>query len=248
MLTDSVESIRTFEEITMDNARSLLFTSVICVAVLAAGCGHSSSSAADSSSQDSGGSQDASGSAATGTATGHLHLTGAVSLEHDFTVDACVIGPAGDGLLDGYHMNAKDGDKAIDILSVVVKDYAKDGSYAPADKSAGGQVNAAMTSGVMGPVTLMVAQADSPAPLAVMLKPDSTMNIQISDNGAKGDAEFTDMGTPMTMADLDPNGPTKGQGKKISGSITWSCGTVEHIDPKMNDAVNGTFKKLIPNP
>jgi hypothetical protein len=230
----------------MNNARSLLFTSVICVAVLSAGCGHSS--AADTSAQDGGASQDSADGAATGSATGHLHLTGAVSLEHDFTVDACVIGPAGDGLLDGYHMNAKDGDKAIDILSVVVKDYAKDGSYAPADKSAGGQVNAAMTSGVMGPVTLMVAQADSPAPLAVMLKPDSTMNIQISDNGAKGDAEFTDMGTPMTMADMDPNGATKGQGKKISGSITWSCGKVDHINPKMNDAVNGAFNNLTTKP
>jgi hypothetical protein len=248
MQTDPDENMHPIEENTMNNARSLLLTAVICVAVVAAGCGHSSSSAADTSSQDGGGSQDSSGGATTGTATGHLHLTGAVTLEHDFAVDGCVIGPAGDGLLDGYHMNAKDGDKAVDILSVVVKDYVKDGSYAPADKSAGGQVNAAMTSGVMGPVTLMITQADSPAPLAVMLKPDSTMNIQISDNGAKGDAEFTDMGTPPTMADMDPNGPSKGQGKKISGSITWSCGTVDHIDPKMNDAVNGAFKKIMPTP
>src|SRR4029077_371699 len=119
------------------------------------------------------GSQDASGDTATGSATGHVHLTGAVTLDHDFTVDGCVIGPAGDGLLNGYHMNAKDGDKMIDILSVVVKDYAKDGSYAPTDKTPEGQVSPAMTTGVMGPVTLMIAQGDTPMPLAVMLKPDS---------------------------------------------------------------------------
>ena len=246
MVKDTDKNIHPLEENTMVSARSLLFTSVICVAVMAAGCAHSSN-AADSSTQD-GASQDSSGDAAAGSATGHVHLTGDVSFDHDFAVDGCVIGPAGDGLLDGYHMNAKDGDKAIDLLSVVVKKYDKDGSYAPADKSDAGQVNAAMTSGVMGPVTLMIAQGDNPVPLAVMLKPDSTMNIQISDNGSKGDAEFTDMGTPMTMADMDPSGKSQGHVKKISGSITWTCGKVEHIDPKMNDAVNGAFKNLTTNP
>jgi hypothetical protein len=231
----------------MNSGRSLLLTSVICLSLVAVGCGHNNS-AAGSASQDADESQNSSDGATTGSATGHLHLTGDVSLEHDFTVDACVIGPAGDGLLDGYHMNAKDGDKSIELLSVVVKDYAKDGTYSPADKTDAGQVKAAMSSGVMGPVTLMISQGDDPTPLAVMLKPASTMNIQISENGSKGDAEFTDMGTPMTMADMDPSGKTKGTGKKISGSITWSCGKVDHIDPKMNDAVNGAFKKLIPNP
>jgi hypothetical protein len=231
----------------MNSARSLLLTSAICLSLLAVGCAHNSS-ASSSASQDADGSQNSAGGETIGSAAGHLHLTGAVSLEHDFTVDACVIGPAGDGLLDGYHMNAKDGDKTIELLSVVVKDYAKDGSYSPTDKSDAGQVKAAMTSGVMGPITLMVSQGDNPMPLAVMFKPDSTMNIQISDNGAKGDAEFTDMGTPTTMADIDPSAKTQPPSKKISGSITWSCGKVDHIDPKMNDAVNGAFKKLIPNP
>lgn len=227
----------------MNNARSLLLTSVICLGLVTAGCAHNSS-ATDSASQGDAGSQDSSGSTTTGSASGHVHLTGAVTLDTDFTVDACVIGPAGDGLLDGYHMNAKDGNKAIQLLSVVVKDYAKDGSYAPKDKTDVGQVNAAMTSGVMGPVTLMISQGDNPMPLAVMLKPESTMNIQISDNGSTGDAEFADMGTPMTLADMDPNAKTPA--KKIAGSITWSCGKVDHIDPKMNAAVNGAFKKLIP--
>jgi len=231
----------------MDSARSLLLTSVICIAVMACGCAHGHS-AADSSSQDGGGSQDSSGDSAVGSATGHVHLTGDITFDHDFAVDGCVIGPAGDGLLDGYHMNAKDGDKSIDLLSVVVKNYDKDGSYAPADKTDAGQVSSAMTSGVMGPVTLMIAQGDNPAPLAVMLKPDSTLNIEISGNGSKGDAEFTDMGTPMTMADMDPSGKSQGHGKKISGSITWTCGKVDHLDPKMNDAVNGAFKNLTTKP
>jgi len=231
----------------MIGARLLLLSSAMCVTLAALGCAQHSGDSG-SALQSAAGSQDSTGDAAVGSAIGHVHLTGAVTLDHDFTVDGCVIGPAGEGLLDGYHMTAKDGDKMIDILAVVVKNYAKDGSYSPTDKTPEGQVASAMTSGVMGPLTLMVSQGDNPTPLAVMLKPDSTMTIQISDNGSKGDAEFTDMGTPMTMADIDPTAKTPPPAKKISGSVTWTCGKVEHIDPKMNDAVNGAFKKLIPNP
>lgn len=222
----------------MIGARSLFLTSALCLSLAAIGCTQHGN--------DAGSAPDVSTAAApAGTATGHVHLTGDFSLEHDFVVDACVIGPAGDGLLSGYHMTAKDGDKSIDLLSIVVKNYAQDGSYAPADKTDEGQVASAMQSGVMGPLTLMVSQGDNPIPLSVMLKPGSKMSIKISDNGATGDAEFTDMETPITMADINPNSHAEPHGKKISGSVTWSCGKVEHIDPKMNDAVNGAFKKLI---
>jgi hypothetical protein len=218
-------------------AAALLFAS------LASGCSASqpTGAAQDASAQDAAASPDAE----PGAASGHLRLTGDVAFDHDFAVDGCVIGPAGDGLLSGYHMTSKGSDPPIELLSVVVKDYAQDGSYSPGDKTAEGQVSSAMSSGVMGPLTVMIAQGEGKAPLAVMLAPESKLNIQISDNGAKGDAEFTDMETPVTMDDVNPASSAKPHGKKVSGSLTWACGKVDRIDPKMNDAVNGTFKKLI---
>ena len=73
-----------------------------------------------------------------GTGTGHLHVTGDVTIDHDFIVDACQIAPPGDGLLAGYHMNAKDGDSTLVMLSIVVKGYDKDGPYSPASSIDGG--------------------------------------------------------------------------------------------------------------
>jgi hypothetical protein len=48
------------------------------------------------------------------------------------------------------------------------------------------------------------------------------------------------------MADIDPNASAPPHGKRVSGSVSWTCGTVDRINAKMNDAVNGMFKKLIP--
>jgi hypothetical protein len=225
------------------------YWAVLAIALLASGCSPQHAAASqDSTTQDTAASPaaDSSTGATTSSASGHLRLTGAMALDHDFTVDGCVIGPPGDGLLSGYHMTAKDGDAPIELVAVVVKDYAQDGSYAPTDKTAEGQVSSAMTSGVMGPLNVMVSQGEGKAPLAVMLKPESTMTIQISDNGAKGDAEFTNMETPVTIDDIHPNASTPPHGKQVSGSVTWSCGEVDHIDPKMSGAVNGMFKSLIP--
>ena len=59
-------------------------------------------------------------------------------------------------------------------------------------------------------------------------------------------AEFTDLQSQPDMAELDPSSGKMPKGKRVSGSISWTCGTVGRIDPHMNDAVNGMFKKLIP--
>jgi len=182
-----------------------------------------------------------------GTGSGHLRLTGAVTLDHDFVVDGCQIGPPGAGLLSGYHMTAKNGDSTITMLSIVVKDYDKDGPYSPVDKSAEAQVGEAMSTGVMGPLSLMVAQPNSPMPLAVMLKPASKLVINISGNGAKGDAQFSNMESPITFADIDPKSTSAPHGKIVSGSVSWKCGKVDHLNAQMNNAVNGMFNKLIPN-
>jgi hypothetical protein len=49
----------------------------------------------------------------------------------------------------------------------------------------------------------------------------------------------------LSPIDLKSSAPP--HGKRVSGSVTWTCGTVGHINATMNDAVNGTFKKLIPH-
>ncbi len=173
---------------------------------------------------------------------GHLHLTGDVTLDRDFAVDQCVISPAGDGLLSGYVMGNKE-DDALKMVRVTVKNYDKDGTYSPTDKTAEGQVAQAMTTGTMGPLTLMMVQPDSPVPLAFMLKPNSKLTIAISGDGAKGDAEFSDMWSPIPGEIADPSNPKSG-GKTVSGSLTWTC-KVERLNAKMNDAVNGMFKSII---
>ena len=104
-----------------------------------------------------------------------------------------------------------------------------------------------MRGGVMGPLMVIISQGEGQVPLSIMLRPESTMNIDISDNGSTGKVEFANMETPVTMDDMQgaPIGATP-HGKKISGTVTWSCGKVDRIDPKMNGAVNGMFNKLVP--
>ena len=181
-----------------------------------------------------------------GTGSGHLRLTGGLTLDRDFLVDGCQIAPPGAGLLSGYHMTAKDGDSTITMLSVVLKNYDKDGPYSPADKSAEAQVGEAMSTGVMGPLSLIVAPPNSPMPVGLMLKPASKLVINISGNGAKGDAQFSDLESPIGLADIDPQSTAPPHGKIVSGSVSWTCGKVDRLDAQMNDAVNGMFNKLVP--
>jgi hypothetical protein len=177
--------------------------------------------------------------------TGHVSITGEYSLEHDFAVDGCQIGPPGDGLLAGYHMAIKDAGPPLAMVSIALKDFAKDGRYEQAPTTREAAVGQAMRSGIMGPLTLMV-MADATTPLGFGQVPSSTLAITISNDGAKGTAEFTNLESQITMADIDPKSKTPPRGKRVSGSVSWTCGTVGRIDPKMNDAVNGMFKKLIP--
>jgi hypothetical protein len=176
---------------------------------------------------------------------GHVSLTGQYSLEKDFVVTGCQVAPPGDGLLSGYHMMSKDDDTPIALLSVALKDYDKDGPYVQANTSREAAAGRAMTSGVMGPLTLMIMQ-DAAAPLAFGQVAESKLTITVSDSGAAGNAEFTDLESQPSMADFDPKSGAMPKGKRVSGSVTWKCETVDRINAKMNDAVNGTFKKLIP--
>jgi hypothetical protein len=202
----------------------------------------SSAEAANTSAERSSGSDDSDDA----TGTGHLHVTGDLTVDHDFVVDACQISPPGDGLLAGYHMNAKDGDSTIDNLTVVVKKYDKDGPYSPAYDNAGAQAGEVMATGSMDFMTLIMAQKDSPMPVGIMLKPESKLVATISGNGSKGKIEFTDMESPLSFEDINVNSKEKPHGKRVSGSVTWTCGHVERLNANMNKMVNGMMKKLVP--
>jgi hypothetical protein len=185
----------------------------------------SSAEAANTSAERSSGSDDSDDA----TGTGHLHVTGDLTVDHDFVVDACQISPPGDGLLAGYHMNAKDGDSTIDNLTVVVKKYDKD-----------------MATGSMDFMTLIMAQKGSPMPVGIMLKPESKLVATISGNGSKGEIKFTDMESPLSFEDINLNSKEKPHGKRVSGSVTWTCGHVERLNAEMDKMVNGMMKKLVP--
>jgi hypothetical protein len=175
---------------------------------------------------------------------GHASLTGQIPLEQDFAVSGCAVGPPGDGLLSGYRMTAKD-DTKLGLLAIALKDYTKDGAYEQPVISAEAAVAKTMTSGVMGALTLMVMK-EGAAPYMFGQVAGSKLTITVSNDGAKGSAEFTDLQSQPDMAELDPSSGKMPPGKKVSGSITWTCSKVDRIDPKMNNAVNGMFKKLIP--
>ena len=179
------------------------------------------------------------------TGTGHVSITGDYALEKDFTVEMCQVGPPGDGLLAGYHMAIKDEGPPIALLAVALKDYAKDGRYEQPQTTREAAVGQAMRTGSMGPLTLIV-MSDATTPLGFGAVPGSTLVFTISNNGAKGIAEFANVESQLTAADMTTNSNEPPHGKKVSGSISWTCGTVGRLDPHMNDAVNGMFKKLIP--
>lgn len=177
---------------------------------------------------------------------GHVSMTGDAALESDFVVDMCQAGPPGGGLLSGYHMAMKDGDPHIAILSIGLKNYDKDGVYDVPSLSREAAVGQVMSSGMMGPLTLMVVSPGNPTPFAFSQTPSSKLTITVSDNGAKGSAAFTNLESQPDMSKFDLHAGKMPAGKRASGSISWTCGTVGRIDPKMNDAVNSAFKKLIP--
>lgn len=175
---------------------------------------------------------------------GRIHLTGDATLDTDFTVQECAIGPAGEGLLGGYHMSAKSGFGAIEMLSIVVKDYEKDGTFSPAGEAV--KTPVAGKHVVSAPISMMVNRANSTVPLAVIPKPESKMTITIADSGATGTAEFTDLTSPIAMEDIDIKSRGRAKGKSFAGSLSWRCASVQRVDAKTSDAAKGMMKGLTP--
>ena len=175
---------------------------------------------------------------------GHLQLTGDATVDTDFAVEQCSIGPAGDGPLNGYHMSAKPGHGTLQLLSIAVKSYDHDGSYTPAVDT--GKVALTGKHGVSGPLSMMIGRENSTVPLPVITHPESHLTVTISDSGSRGTAEFSDLTSPIAMEDIEIRRHPHTKEKSFAGSLTWRCGSVERVDTASTAAAKGMLKGLTP--
>jgi len=175
---------------------------------------------------------------------GHLQLSGDATVDTDFAVEQCTIGPAGEGLLDGYRMSARASHGTLQMLSVSLKDYEHDGSFTPATDT--GKSVRGGKPGVNSPVSMTIGRENSTVPIPVIAKPESRITITISDSGSRGTAEFSDMTSPVAMEDVDIKAPLHAKRKSFAGSLSWRCANVEHLDSATANAARGMLKGLTP--
>jgi hypothetical protein len=214
-------------------------TATLVVALFVAGCtGRESASSGESAAAVAG------PNAQSIAGRGHLQLTGDATVDTDFAVEQCSIGPAGEGLLDGYRMNAKASRGTLQMLSVAVKSYEHDGSFTPALDT--GKNAIVGKRGVSGPLSMTIGRENSTVPLPVITKPESRVTITISDSGSRGTAEFSEMTSPVAMEDVDIKAPLHAKRKSFAGSLSWRCPSVEHLDSATADAARGMLKGLTP--
>jgi hypothetical protein len=207
--------------------------------VLVACTGHESSSSSGESAASVAGPD-----AQAGVGRGHLQLTGDATVDTDFAVEQCTIGPAGDGLLDGYRMNAKAARGTLQLLSLAVKDYEGDGTFSPPVDT--GKAAIVGKRGVSGPLSITIGRENTTVPLPVITRPESKLTITISDSGSRGTAEFTDMTSPVAMEDVEIKAPLHPKRKSFAGSLSWHCSSVEHLDAATTDAAKSMTKGLTP--
>lgn len=175
---------------------------------------------------------------------GHLQLTGDASVDTDFAVEQCTIGPSGEGLLNGYRMSTRASHGTLQMLSVSVKSYEQDGSFTPAADT--GKSSRSGKPGVSSPLSMTIGRENSTVPISVIAKPESRITITISDSGSRGTAEFSDMTSPIAMEDVDIKAPLHAKRKSFAGSLSWHCPSVEHLDSATTNAAKGMLKGLTP--
>ncbi|MDQ2768194.1 MAG: hypothetical protein M3Y30_13680 [Gemmatimonadota bacterium] len=207
-------------------------------ALLVACTGHESSSSGESAASVSG------PNAPAGAGRGHVQLTGDATVDTDFAVDQCTIGPAGEGLLDGYRMNAKAARGTLQLLSIAVKSYEGDGTFTPPVDT--GKSSIVGKHGVSGPLSMTIGRENSTVPLPVITKPESKLTITISDSGSRGTADFSELTSPVAMEDVDIKAPLHAKRKSFAGSITWRCASVERLDAATTNAAKSMTKGLTP--
>jgi len=202
-----------------------------CTSRESASSGESAASVAGPAAQSTGG-------------RGHLQLTGDATVDTDFAVEQCTIGPAGEGLLNGYHMNARAARGTLQMLTVTVKNYEHDGSFTPAVDT--GRSTITGRHGMSSPLSMTIGRENSTVPIPVITKPESRLTITISDSGSRGRAEFADMTSPVAMEDVDIKAPLHAKRKSFAGSLSWRCPSVEHLDSATANAAKGMLKGLTP--
>jgi hypothetical protein len=208
------------------------------VVALAACTGHEASSSGESAASVAG------PDAQAGAGRGHLQLTGDATVDTDFAVEQCTIGPAGDGLLDGYHMTAKAARGTLQLLSLAVRNYEGDGTFSPPVDT--GKTAIVGKRGVSGPLSITIGRENTTVPLPVITRPESKLTVTISDSGSRGIADFTDMTSPVAMEDVDIKDPLHAKRKTFAGSVTWHCASVERLDAATTDAAKAMTKGLTP--
>ena len=211
---------------------------LVAVLIVIACTGRESSSSAESAASVAGPEAQAS------TGRGHLQLSGDASVDTDFAVEQCTIGPAGDGLLDGYRMSARASHGTLQMLSVSVKSYEHDGSFTPAIDTGKGKSSG--KAAVSSPVSMTIGRENSTVPIPVIAKPESRITITIADSGSRGTVEFSDMTSPIAMEDVDIKAPLHAKRKSFAGSLSWRCPSVEHLDSATANAAKGMLKGLTP--
>lgn len=188
---------------------------------------------------------------AIGSGQGHIELAGSIAMNHDFIVDQCTVSPPGNGLINGYQAIMKS-DPQMDTLSVKVANYEKDATFTPARQSREQQIGGMMHA-EMGAIMLSVAPKKGSSPRLLMQTPGSNITIAISQQGLHGEAKFDNFEDPMNSMNERMQALSQGKtpgaavpasgGKMISGTITWTCPEVKHLNA---GAVNSMFNKLIP--
>jgi hypothetical protein len=214
-------------------------TSALVAALIILACsGHESGSSGESAASVEG--PDAQSTAG----RGHMQLTGDATVDTDFAVEQCSIGPAGEGLLNGYRMSARASHGTLQMLSVSVKGYERDGSFTPPVDT--GRSTTLGKHAVSSPLSMTIGRENSTVPIAVITKPESRLTITISDSGSRGTAEFSDMTSPVAMEDVDIKAPLHAKRKSFAGSLSWRCASVEHLDSETVNSAKGMLKGLTP--
>lgn len=171
---------------------------------------------------------------------GKIETTGTVSFAHDFKVPTCQIGKPGEGLLNGYTMAAEGADGDTNFIHVRIADFTKDGTYSIASKSGDAEVAQMMSPGSAGLQIMLATEKDQP-PTALTATPQATTEIIISGDGAKGEAKFTKY-QDLMKAQFEKD---RDNSHLVDGSITWTCGKVDHLAAGTSDAVNGAFNSIM---
>jgi hypothetical protein len=211
---------------------------LVAIAVVMACTGRESSSTSESVASVSGpDTQSAAG-------RGHLQLTGDATVDTDFAVEQCTIAPAGEGLLNGYHMSARTSHGTLQMLTVALRSYEHDGSFTPPVDT--GKSSIIGKRAVSGPLSMSIGRENSTVPIPVITRPESRLTITISDSGSRGTAEFSEMTSPVAMEDVDIKAPLHAKHKSFAGSLSWRCASVEHLDSATTNAAKSMLKGLTP--